>query len=91
MWKSEAGKMKAYVFSETSLNCTLVPNLLFHEILFFIASRLLDTEGCVLNHHNRTGSFKMERFEIVCSDPFTHQPGEWHLTSRCGSSFGFVL
>ena len=37
------------------------------------------------------GSFKMKRFEIFCSDPFTHQPGEWHLTSRCGSSFGFVL
>ena len=27
---------------------------------------LLVTERCVLNHHNRTGSFKMKRFEI-CS------------------------
>ena len=35
------------------------------------------TDRCVLNHHNRTGSFKMKRFEIFCSDPFTHQPGEW--------------
>ncbi len=42
------------------------------------------TERCVLNHHNWTGSFKMKRFEIFCSDPFqvtkyqvTHQPGEW--------------
>jgi hypothetical protein len=26
---------------------------------------------------HRTGSFKMKRFEIFCSDPFTHQPGEW--------------
>ena len=24
------------------------------------------TERCVLNHHNRTGSFKMKRFEICC-------------------------
>ena len=23
------------------------------------------------------GSFKMKRFEIFCSDPFTHQPVEW--------------
>ena len=38
---------------------------------------LLVTERCVLNHHNRTGSFKTKRFEIFCSDPFTHQPGEW--------------
>ena len=38
---------------------------------------LLVTERCVLNHHNWTGSFKMKRFEIFCSDPFTHQPGEW--------------
>jgi hypothetical protein len=37
---------------------------------------LLVTDRCVLNHHNRTGSFKMKRFEIFCSDPFT-QPGEW--------------
>ena len=34
---------------------------------------LLVTERCVLNHHNWTGSFKMKRFEIFCSDPFTHQ------------------
>ena len=27
---------------------------------------LLVTERCVLNHHNRTGSFKMKRFEICC-------------------------
>ena len=30
---------------------------------------LLVTERCVLNHHNWTGSFKMKRFEIFCSDP----------------------
>ena len=32
---------------------------------------LLVTDRCVLNHHNWTGSFKMKRFEIFCSDPFT--------------------
>ena len=31
---------------------------------------LLVTDRCVLNYHNRTGSFKMKRFEFFCSDPF---------------------
>ena len=40
------------------------------------------TERCVLNYHNRTGSFKMKRFEFFCSDPFIINLGnsEWFRT-----------
>jgi hypothetical protein len=43
---------------------------------------LLVTDRCVLNHHNRTGSFKMKRFEIFCSDPFTLGNGQRDDASR---------